>query len=109
MATSYANIRVQGGRKISDWSSIQLILSELYLSVKRDVALIQNIEIATAFSILRDADHFVSLNMQVLGGAGYTEDYIVERLYRECIFLKNWPKPYKSELINHYQNKVQNA
>ncbi|MDD4974734.1 MAG: acyl-CoA/acyl-ACP dehydrogenase [Bacteriovorax sp.] len=108
LASEYASTRIQGGRAIKDWSSIQLLLSELYLSVKADEVLIQNMKIATAFSILLDADQFVSRNMQVFGGAGYIEDYVVERLYRECIFLKNWPKPYKLELINHYQNQVQN-
>jgi hypothetical protein len=108
LASGYASSRLQGGRAIKDWTSIQLLLSELYLSVKADEVLMKNSNATTSFSILLDADQFVSRNMQVFGGAGYIEDYVVERLFRECIFLKNWPKPYKLQLINHYQNQVQN-
>lgn len=106
ISSEYAARRIQGGRIIKEWSSVQVILSDLYLSVKNDQALMNKLDVASAFLILRDADNFVSKNMQVLGGAGYTEDYVVERLYRECIFLKNWPKPFKSELIKHFQNVV---
>lgn len=107
ISSAYAEKRIQGGRAIKDWSSIQNILSELYLSVKADEALMPTLSVSNAYFILKDADHFVSQNMQVLGGAGYMEDYVVERLYRECIFLKNWPRPYRAELINHYQTEVQ--
>lgn len=107
LSSSYASERVQGGRPIKDWTSIQSLLSELYLSIKTDEALMRSINTATALSILRGADHFVSSNMQILGGAGYMEDYVVERLYRECIFLKNWPKPHKQELMSHYQKQMQ--
>jgi len=106
LAVEYSSKRNQGGRAIKNWTSIQAILSELYLSVKRDEVLIRSLSLSSAFLILKDADDFVSTNMQVFGGAGYTEDYVVERLYRECIFLKNWPKPFKQELITHYQNQT---
>lgn len=106
LAVDYATKRIQGGRKILDWSSVQSILSELFLSVKADEAMIKNMNSEIAFSIMKDADYFVSQNMQIFGGAGYMEDYTVERLYRECIFLKNWPRPFKEQLMNHYQNQV---
>ena len=103
LARAYAEKRIQGGRAIKDWSSVQNLLSELHLSIKVDEVLVKNLNTDTAYALLKTADEFVSQNMQVLGGAGYTEDYGVERLYRECIFLKNWPRPFKQELIHHYQ------
>lgn len=106
LAFNYANERIQGGRLIKDWSLVQNLLGELFLSMKLDEVLVNKITIESALSILKTCDQFVSHNMQVFGGAGYTEDYIVERLYRECNFLKNWPKPFKLELINHYQQEV---
>ena len=108
LAAGYSAKRVQGGRVIQDWTSIQALLSKLFLSIKADEVLVKNLSVPNALFILQDADHFVSQNMQVLGGAGYTEDYIVERLYRECIFLKNWPLPFKYQLINHFQTQVLN-
>lgn len=106
IAVDYSAERSQGGRVIKHWSSIERILSELYLSIKADEVLLKDLGLPGAFLILKDADQFVGQNMQVLGGAGYTEDYVVERLYRECIFLKNWPRPYRQELMNHYQTRA---
>ncbi|MFA6238183.1 MAG: acyl-CoA dehydrogenase family protein [Bacteriovorax sp.] len=106
LAYDYSTKRIQGGRKIMNWSSVQSQLSELFLSVKADASLMKDMNLENAFTILKDADHFVSQNMQVLGGAGYMEDYIVERLYRECIFLKNWPLPYKEQLMYYFQREV---
>ncbi|MGZ3806651.1 MAG: acyl-CoA dehydrogenase family protein [Bacteriovorax sp.] len=106
LATSYANERIQGGRLIKDWSLIQGLLCELYLSIKQDEILVRHMTIESALSILKSCDQFASQNMQVLGGAGYTEDYVVERLFRECQFLKNWPKALKLQLLNHYTQEV---
>lgn len=106
LAYTYTNERVQGGRLIKDWSLVQTLLSEIFLNVKEDEILIKNNSIESAFSILKNADQFASLNLQIFGGAGYTEDYIVERLFRECQFLKNWPRPFKLSLLNHYQQEV---
>lgn len=103
LAHSYAEKRIQGGRAIKDWTSIQEILGQLYLSIKTDEVLISKMDATSAFSILLNADSFASMSVQVFGGAGYMEDYSVERLFRECLFLKNWPLPYKQELIKHYQ------
>lgn len=106
LAEDYASTRIQGGREIKDWSSIRLILSELFISVKVDEALMTFISVPTAHSILKDADLVLSQVLQVMGGAGYVEDYVVERLYRECIFLKNWPHAFRENLINYYQHQV---
>lgn len=100
IATNYSKERIQGGKIINQWSSVATIISELTLSVKKDEALINHLSIDSALSLMSDADQFVSQNMQVMGGAGYMEDYVVERLYRECIFLKNWPLPFRARMVN---------
>ncbi len=103
LAFKYAHERQQGGRLIKDWSLIQKLLSELYFVVKADEAIVSHMDEERAFFIFKNCDQFISLAMQVLGGAGYTEDYQIERLFRECHFLKNWPRPYLESAMEHYQ------
>lgn len=105
LAFDYASKRMQGGRIIKEWSLIQSSLCELQMTVSRDNILVKNLTLENSFptlTIIQDADQFVSACMQIFGGAGYTADFEVERLYRESLFLKNWPTSFRPLLISCY-------
>jgi hypothetical protein len=98
--------RSQGGRLIKDWSLIQQMLSEIYLQVKVNERLMNHLTIETALAILKSSDRFESQCMQIMGGAGYTEDYILEKHFREIHFLKNWPDGFVGTLQRFYTEQV---
>lgn len=95
---SFAENRIQGGRAISDWTLVHQMLSELYLEIQREKMLIERMDFPVAMALVGTADLFISKCMQVFGGAGYIEDYDIEKLFRTCHFLKNWPAPYRETL-----------
>lgn len=103
LAVSYANERSQGGKLIKDWTLVQQMLAEIYLQVKINEKLIHSrLSEAEALGILKNSDQMVSLCLQVMGGAGYTEDYIVEKFFRHIHFLKNHPVPFAKNLVHFY-------
>jgi alkylation response protein AidB-like acyl-CoA dehydrogenase len=96
-AVSWAQERIQFGRRIADFEGMQFLLAEMaaavdaaratYLlaarrrdagrSFSRDAAVAKMLATDTAMKVTTDA-------VQVLGGYGYTRDYPVERYLREA-------------------------
>ena len=105
MVRNYTEQRIQGGKVIKEWSSLKMHLSELYLVCETEKSLIETLNPITALSIIKNSDTFISGAMQVMGGAGYMEDYEVERLFRECTFLKNWPQAFQETLYQYCESK----
>lgn len=103
LSVSYASERIQGGKLIKDWSLVEQMLAEIFLQVHTNEKLVQaGLTEATAMAILKNSDHTVSLCLQVMGGAGYTEDYIVEKFFRHIHYLKNHPVPFARGLMDFY-------
>lgn len=98
--------RSQGGRLIKDWSLIQQSLADLYLQIKVNEKLIHHLTIETALAVLKVSDKFESQCMQIMGGAGYTADFLVEKHFREIHFLKNWPGSFSESLHRYYKEQV---
>lgn len=106
LAYNFSFERIQGGRQIKDWSLIQQLLATLYLQAKNNEAIISSLSLECALNILRTSDQFENQCMQVMGGAGYTEDFLLEKYFREVHFLKNWPDSFAQKMIEFYRNKV---
>ncbi len=107
LAFLYAGERSQGGKLIVDWSLVQKMLAEIYLKVELHEKLIRSdLSPAIALAILQECDGLVSQCMQVMGGAGYTEDYIVEKLFRQIHQLKNSPVPFAQAVMQFYKREV---
>ena len=96
-AVAYAGERRQFGRPIADFQGVAFLLADmatavagaraLYLEAARrkDAGLTFGIEAAMAKLAATDAAMRVTTDaIQVLGGAGYTQDFPVERYFREA-------------------------
>lgn len=97
-AFSYCSERVQGGRKIKDWSALQMILADM--AIKTQVAdmliaqacqAVKNeeknwpIRIQAASLHIQDAAAtLVSDGIQALGGVGYMKDFGQEKRFRDA-------------------------
>jgi len=107
LAFLYAGERSQGGRLIKDWSLVQMMLAEVFLKVELHEQLVRSgLSPALALGILQESDSLVSQCMQVMGGAGYTEDYLVEKLFRHIHKLKNSPSPFAQVVMQFYKREV---
>jgi hypothetical protein len=107
LARLFAAERVQGGRLIQDWTLIQSLLADLHIEAAvAEKLILGEMNPALAFWILKSCDHFVSRCMQVMGGAGYTEDYLIEKIFRQVHILKNSAAPFSKTMMKYYQNEV---
>lgn len=101
VATQYAQERVQFGRPIAEFQAVQFLLADiaatavssraLYLDAARlrDHGLPHTAAAATAKLVASDGAMRATTDaVQVLGGAGYTMDYPVERFMREAKVLQ---------------------
>ena len=97
-ALEYAQEREQFGRPISEFQAIQHKLAEMYTETEAA----RQLTYKSAWAIENDADHLTSLAsmakefasrvavsvadeaVQIHGGAGYVNDFDVERLYRDA-------------------------
>lgn len=97
VATAYAKEREQFGRKIAEFQGLAFLLADMeaavtsaratYLSAARlkDAGRPMSKEASVAKLICTDAAMRVTTDaVQVLGGAGYTKDFPVERFMREA-------------------------
>lgn len=97
-AFEYSQKRFQGGRKISDWSEVQMILSNMAIKIKiAELAIAQACQAvdqflpqweqcsyATAIYVQEMACDVTTDGIQVLGGAGYMEDFGQAKRYRDA-------------------------
>ncbi len=97
VATGWAGQRVQFGRRIGEFEGLQFLLADMAAAVdsaratyllaarKRDAGRPFSRDAAVAKLIATDAAMRVTTDaVQVLGGYGYTQDYPVERYFREA-------------------------
>lgn len=96
-AFAYCSERVQGGRKIKDWSALQLLLSEMAIkSQVADMLLAQACRVAdsrkkgwessaqaAAIHIQEAAANLAPDGIQALGGVGYMKDFGQEKRFRD--------------------------
>jgi alkylation response protein AidB-like acyl-CoA dehydrogenase len=97
-AFSYSKARMQGGRRIRDWSELQMILSDMAISAHSSEMLLENAcqafdsrqadweryAAAASLQIQRSAVRMTSEGVQVLGGAGYMKDFPQEKRFRDA-------------------------
>ena len=97
VATGWAKERNQFGRTIASFQGLQFMLAEMAAAVdsarasyllaarKRDAGMAFTRDAAVAKLVATDAAMKVTTDaVQVLGGAGYTRDFPVERYMREA-------------------------
>jgi alkylation response protein AidB-like acyl-CoA dehydrogenase len=97
-AVSYANTRVQFGKKIGEFQAIQVKLAEMATKVEAARSLVYQVaryidggakkftkESAMAKLFASDVAMYVTIEaVQVLGGYGYMKDYPVEKMMRDA-------------------------
>lgn len=97
-AMTYCGGRVQGGRKLKDWSAMQMLLADMAIQthvadmlVQRACQAIENQEKdwsscvqAASIHILSAATHLTSDGIQSLGGVGYMKDFGQEKRFRDA-------------------------
>ena len=97
-AQSYAADREQGGRKIQDWSEMQMMLANMGISIKiGDMVIAEAIRalerqekgweqkaLVAAIHIQEAAVQVTTDGIQVLGGVGYMQDFGQEKRFRDA-------------------------
>ncbi|MFA6010571.1 MAG: acyl-CoA dehydrogenase family protein [Desulfobacteraceae bacterium] len=97
-AMTYCGGRVQGGRKLKDWSAMQMVLADMTIQthvadmlVQRACQAIENQEKdwsacvqAASIHILSAATHLTSDGIQSMGGVGYMKDFGQEKRFRDA-------------------------
>ncbi|OQW48195.1 MAG: hypothetical protein A4S09_13885 [Proteobacteria bacterium SG_bin7] len=89
LAEGYAGSRIQGGRKISQWSELKRILADLKMKMYVAEELLSGSQISSLFFLQSQIGAFASDCLQVFGGAGYIKDFEIERLFREAHYLSS--------------------
>jgi len=101
-AFQYASKRLQGGRKIIEWSEVSGMLGQMAIKTKTADMLLQKAfedadagipgwaeqGYASASQILTDACIVSTLGVQVFGGYGYMRDYLQEKRFRDSRHLQ---------------------
>ncbi len=102
-ALKYASTRMQGGRKIIEWSELSGMVGQMAVMTKTAGMLLQKAVsdadakdtewavqgFAAATRILSDACTVSTLGVQVLGGYGYMRDYLQEKRFRDSRHLQS--------------------
>jgi alkylation response protein AidB-like acyl-CoA dehydrogenase len=97
-ALSYAGEREQGGRKIRNWSEMQMMLADMAINVKiADMVIAEAIRalesqvkgweqkvLAAAIHIQEAAVRVTTDGVQALGGVGYMQDFGQEKRFRDA-------------------------
>ena len=117
-AFTYCRSRVQGGRKISDWSEIQLILANMAVNIKNAEMIVSRAcqavndnepdwKECSDFSALHIQDMACDLTsdgIQVMGGVGYTKDFGQEKRFRDSKHLQAMFGIAPAKKINYIKN-----
>jgi alkylation response protein AidB-like acyl-CoA dehydrogenase len=97
-ALAYCRDRRQGGRKLKEWSLMQMMLSELSIRLHVSEMLLsraceaitqgekgaESAVQAAAFHILSSATELTSDGIQAMGGVGYMKDFGQEKRFRDA-------------------------
>lgn len=97
-AISYSKSRVQGGRKLTDWSEMQMMLSDMAIKmnvadilISRACEAVDNKEKnwdmyvqAASLHIQSSATELTTDGIQALGGVGYMKDFGQEKRFRDA-------------------------
>jgi alkylation response protein AidB-like acyl-CoA dehydrogenase len=97
-ALSYACQREQGGRKIADWSEMQMMLADMAIDIKvADMLIAQACRavdeqekgweqkaLAAAIHVQQAAVQVTTDGVQALGGVGYMQDFGQEKRFRDA-------------------------
>lgn len=97
-ALSYAGEREQGGRKIGEWSEMQMILADMAVNIKiADMVVSEACRavdgkekgweqkaLAAAIHVQAAAVRVTTDGVQVLGGVGYMQDFGQEKRFRDA-------------------------
>lgn len=117
-AFTYCRSRVQGGRKIVDWSEIQLILANMAVNIKnaemivsRACQAVNDNEIGwkecsnfSAIHIQNMACDLTNDGIQVMGGVGYMKDFGQEKRFRDSKHLQAMFGIAPAKKINYIKN-----
>ncbi|VEN74154.1 Acyl-CoA dehydrogenase [Candidatus Desulfarcum epimagneticum] len=102
-ALAYGKKRSQGGRKIVDWTQLQMILADMAIGLEMGKRALESVlrsaedgekgwedsALAVSAAIQRQACDAVSDGVQALGGAGYMSDYGQEKRFRDAMQLQS--------------------
>ena len=97
-ALSYAGEREQGGRKIGDWSEMQMTLADMAVNIKIADMVVseacravdtkekswESKALAAAIHVQEAAVRVTTDGVQVLGGVGYMQDFGQEKRFRDA-------------------------
>ena len=97
-AWSYASEREQGGRKIGEWSEMQMMLADMTIHIKiGDMVIAEAIRaqesqekgweqkaLAAALHTQEAAVQVTTDGVQALGGVGYMQDFGQEKRFRDA-------------------------
>lgn len=101
-ALAYSRTRIQGGRKIVEWSELQMILTDMAIKTNTSKELLARAcqaadamssgwekDVSAATIYIQDAACQVTTDgVQVLGGSGYMKDYGQEKRFRDANHLQ---------------------
>ena len=97
-ARAYADQREQGGRKIREWSEMQMMLADMAINIKiADMVVAEAIRavegqekgweqkaLAAAIHVQQAAVQVTTDGVQALGGVGYMQDFGQEKRFRDA-------------------------
>jgi alkylation response protein AidB-like acyl-CoA dehydrogenase len=97
-ARAYADQREQGGRKIREWSEMQMMLADMAINIKiADMVVAETIRavegqekgweqkaLAAAIHVQQAAVQVTTDGVQALGGVGYMQDFGQEKRFRDA-------------------------
>ena len=97
-ARAYADQREQGGRKIREWSEMQMMLADMAINIKiADMVVTEAIRavegqekgweqkaLAAAIHVQQAAVQVTTDGVQALGGVGYMQDFGQEKRFRDA-------------------------
>jgi alkylation response protein AidB-like acyl-CoA dehydrogenase len=119
-AFAYSKKREQGGRKIVDWSEIQMILADMACQIKIAEMVIENacqaIEgktsgwqactLAAAVHVQKMACDVTSDGVQILGGVGYMKDFGQEKRMRDAKHLQTLLGLWPVKRLNYFKRMI---
>ena len=119
-ALNYGKNRMQGGKKIIDWTEFQMLLADMAIEIEvaglalkslRQEAKTQtpgweNRALATAASIQKKACDVTSSGIQALGGVGYMKDFGQEKRFRDARQLQALLGLAPLKRINYFRRKM---
>ncbi len=119
-ALQYSKQREQGGRKISGWSEVQMMLANMSIKIvnaelilSRGAMAMENNEpdwekyaAAAGIHIHEMACDVASEGVQILGGNGYMQDYGQEKRYRDAKHIQAYLGIFPMKKIRYFKQHI---